>query len=69
MSVIAVAPKGPGHIVRSQYKEGKGVPALIAVLKGSSKDSKTIALALLELVVNAGILQTSFKEETERIFR
>ena len=39
-----VAPKGPGHVVRSQYKEGKGVPALIAVLKGSSKDSKAIAL-------------------------
>ena len=45
VSVIMVAPKGPGHIVRAQYKEGKGVPALIAVLKGSSKDSKSIALA------------------------
>lgn len=45
VSVIMVAPKGPGHVVRSQFKEGKGVPALIAVLKGSSKDSKKIALA------------------------
>ena len=67
VSVIMVAPKGPGHIVRSQYKEGKGVPALIAVLKGSSKDSKTIALAWAAGIgaANAGILQTSFKEETE----
>ena len=38
VSVIMVAPKGPGHIVRSQYKEGKGVPALVAVNKGSSRD-------------------------------
>ncbi|MBT3570460.1 MAG: NAD(P)-binding domain-containing protein, partial [Opitutae bacterium] len=45
VSVIMVAPKGPGHIVRSQYKEGKGVPALIAVLKGSAKTSKDVALA------------------------
>ena len=42
IDVIMMAPKGPGHVVRSQYKEGKGVPALIAVLKGSSKDSKKI---------------------------
>ena len=40
VSVIMVAPKGPGHVVRSQYKEGKGVPALIAVNKGSAKDAK-----------------------------
>ena len=45
VSVIMVATKGPGHVVRSQYKEGKGVPALIAINKGSSKDSKKIALA------------------------
>ena len=62
-----VAPKGPGHIVRSQYKEGKGVPSLIAVLKGSSRDSKKIALAWAAGIGagRAGILQTSFKEETE----
>ncbi len=67
VSVIMVAPKGPGHIVRSQFKEGKGVPALIAVLKGSSKDSKSIALAWAAGVgaANAGILETTFKEETE----
>ena len=67
VSVIMVAPKGPGHVVRSQFKEGKGVPALIAVLKGSSKDSKKIALAWAAGVgaAKAGILETSFKEETE----
>ena len=67
VSVIMVAPKGPGHVVRSQFKEGKGVPALIAVLKGSSKDSKKIALAWAAGVgaARSGILETSFKEETE----
>ena len=67
VSVIMVAPKGPGHIVRSQYKEGKGVPALIAVNKGSSKDSKKIALAWAAGIgaAHSGILETSFKEETE----
>jgi len=67
VSVIMVAPKGPGHIVRSQYKEGKGVPALIAVNKGSSKDAKKIALAWAAGVgaARSGILETSFKEETE----
>ena len=67
ISVIMVAPKGPGHVVRSQYKEGKGVPALIAVNKGSSKDSKKIALAWAAGIgaARSGILETSFKEETE----
>ncbi|MBP52872.1 MAG: ketol-acid reductoisomerase [Opitutae bacterium] len=67
VSVIMVAPKGPGHVVRSQFKEGKGVPALIAILKGSSKDSKSIALAWAAGVGagKAGILETTFKEETE----
>ena len=62
-----VAPKGPGHVVRSQYKEGKGVPALIAINKGSSKDSKKIALAWAAGIgaARSGILETSFKEETE----
>ena len=67
VSVIMVAPKGPGHLVRSQFKEGKGVPALIAVLKGSSKDSKKVALSWAAGVggARAGILETTFKEETE----
>ena len=67
VSVIMVAPKGPGHVVRSQYKEGKGVPALIAVNKGSAKDAKKIALAWAAGVgaARSGMLETSFKEETE----
>ena len=64
VSVIMVAPKGPGHVVRSQFKEGKGVPALIAVLKGSSKDAKSIALGWAAGVgaAKAGILETSFTD-------
>ncbi|MBC2593737.1 ketol-acid reductoisomerase [Ruficoccus amylovorans] len=67
VDVIMVAPKGPGHVVRSQYVEGKGVPALIAVLKGSSKGAKDIALAWAKGVggTRAGVIQTTFKEETE----
>jgi ketol-acid reductoisomerase len=67
VNVIMVAPKGPGHIVRAQYEEGKGVPALIAVLKGSSRDSKKIALAWAKGIgaSRAGVIQTTFQEETE----
>lgn len=67
VDVIMVAPKGPGHTVRIQYKEGKGVPALIAVLEGSSKDAKKIALAWAKGVggTRAGVIQTTFAEETE----
>ena len=67
VDVIMVAPKGPGHVVRSQYVEGKGVPSLIAVLKGSSKKAKAVALAWAKGIggTRAGVLQTSFKEECE----
>lgn len=67
VNVIMVAPKGPGHIVRAQYLEGKGVPALIAVLKGSSRDSKRVALAWAKGIgsARAGVIQTTFREETE----
>lgn len=67
VNVIMVAPKGPGHVVRTQYQEGKGVPALIAVLKGSSRESKDVALAWAKGIgsTRAGVLQTTFKEETE----
>src|SRR5579864_5769772 len=66
VNVIMVAPKGPGHIVRRQYTEGKGVPALIAVYQGS-KDAKAIALAWAKGIggTRAGVIQTTFKEETE----
>ncbi len=67
VNVIMVAPKGPGHIVRRQYTEGKGVPSLIAVYQNPGKDAKEIALAWAKGIgaTRAGVLQTSFKEETE----
>jgi len=67
INVIMVAPKGPGHIVRRQFTEGKGVPALIAVYQNPGKDAKKIALAWAKGVggTRGGVLETSFKEETE----
>jgi ketol-acid reductoisomerase len=66
-AVILVAPKGPGHIVRRQYLEGKGVPALIAVYQDPSRQAKSIALAWARGIgaTRAGVIQTSFREETE----
>src|SRR4029434_2316902 len=67
VNVILVAPKGPGHIVRRQFTEGKGVPALIAVFQNPNKDAKKIALAWAKGIggTRAGVIETSFKEETE----
>ena len=67
VDVILVAPKGPGHIVRRQYLEGKGVPALIAVYQNPSKRAKKVALAWAKGIggTRAGVIETSFKEETE----
>lgn len=67
VDVIMVAPKGPGHTVRSQYKEGRGVPALIAVAHDASGKAKDFALAYAAGIGagRAGILQTTFREETE----
>ena len=67
LDVIMVAPKGPGHTVRSQYVEGKGVPSLIAVHQDYSGKAKDIALAYACGIGagRAGILETSFREETE----
>lgn len=66
VNVVMVAPKGPGHTVRSQYLEGKGVPALIAVFQGG-KPAKEIALAWANGIggTRAGVIETTFKEETE----
>ena len=65
--VFMVAPKGPGHTVRSQYLEGKGVPCLIAVHQDYSGKAKANALAYAGGIggARAGILETTFKEETE----
>ncbi|MDD3437763.1 MAG: ketol-acid reductoisomerase [Candidatus Gastranaerophilales bacterium] len=67
VSVIMVAPKGPGHTVRSEYQSGKGVPALIAVYQDATGDSKHVALSYAWAIGSgrAGIIETSFKEETE----
>lgn len=67
LDVIMVAPKGPGHTVRSQYVEGKGVPSLIAVYQDASGKAKDYALAYACGIGagRAGILETTFKEETE----
>lgn len=64
---IMVAPKGPGHMVRRLYVEGKGMPALIAVAQDKSKQAKKLALAWAKGIgsTRAGVLQTTFKEETE----
>jgi ketol-acid reductoisomerase len=66
VNVIMVAPKGPGHIVRRQYTEGKGVPSLIAVYQGGNA-AKKIALAWAKGIggTRAGVIETNFKEETE----
>lgn len=67
VDVIMVAPKGPGHTVRSQYQEGKGVPSLISVHQDYSGKAKELALAYASGIGagRAGILETSFREETE----
>ncbi len=67
IDVIMVAPKGPGHTVRSQYQEGKGVPSLIAVHQNYTGKAKEYALAYASGIGagRAGILETSFREETE----
>lgn len=67
VNVIMIAPKGPGHTVRSQYQEGKGVPSLIAVHQDATGNAKELALAYASGngAGRAGILETTFKEETE----
>ena len=67
VNVLMVAPKGPGHTVRSEYLRGKGVPALIAIFQDPSGDSKEIALGYAAMIGSgrAGIIETTFREETE----
>ena len=67
VNVFMVAPKGPGHTVRSQYQEGRGVPCLIAVHQDATGNAKDLALAYGAGIggARAGILETTFKEETE----
>ncbi|MDX2080031.1 MAG: ketol-acid reductoisomerase [Terrimicrobiaceae bacterium] len=67
VNVIMCAPNGPGHIVRRQFTEGKGVPALIAVYQNPGKNAKKLALAWAKGVggTRGGVIETTFKEETE----
>ncbi len=67
VNVIMVAPKAPGHTVRSEFKEGRGVPSLIAVYQDYSGNSKELALSYASAIGSGrtGILETTFREETE----
>jgi ketol-acid reductoisomerase len=67
LDVIMVAPKGPGHLVRSTYKQGGGVPSLIAVHQNVSKKARDIALsyAAANGGTKGGVIETSFREECE----
>lgn len=67
VDVFLAAPKGPGHLVRSEYVKGMGVPTLIAVYQDASGKAKDIALAYATAIGGgrAGIIETTFKEETE----
>ena len=66
-NIIMIAPKGPGHLVRSTYTEGGGVPTLIAVNQDPSGNSKELALSYASANGGgkAGVIETTFKEETE----
>lgn len=67
VNVFMVAPKGPGQTVRSQYEEGKGVPCLVALYQDPTGDTMDVALAYAAGIggARAGLLETTFKEETE----
>ena len=67
VDVFLVAPKGPGHLVRRTYEAGAGVPALFAVFQDNSGQAKDVALAYSKGIgaARAGVLETTFKEETE----
>jgi len=67
INVVMIAPKGPGHTVREQYQAGAGVPCLVAVHQDATGDAKRLALAYAMAIggARAGVLETTFKEETE----
>ena len=67
INVIMVAPKAPGHTVRSEFLAGRGVPSLVAVYQDPTGDSKEVALSYASAIGSGrtGILETSFREETE----
>ncbi len=67
VNVLMVAPKGPGHLVRSEYVRGAGVPCLLAVNQDPTGDARELGLAYASAIGGgrAGIIETNFKEETE----
>jgi ketol-acid reductoisomerase len=67
LDVIMIAPKGPGHLVRSTYTQGGGVPSLIAVSQDPSKKARDLALSYAAAIgaARAGVIETTFKEECE----
>jgi ketol-acid reductoisomerase len=67
VDVAMVAPKGPGHLVRRQFVEGRGVPALIAVHQDASGNARDMTLAYAKGIggTRAGVIETTFKDETE----
>ncbi len=67
VDIIMIAPKGPGHLVRRTYTEGGGVPCLIAVEQDATGNAKSVALSYASAIGGgrAGIIETSFSEETE----
>ena len=67
VDVVMIAPKGPGHLVRRTYEQGQGVPALFAIYQDASGQARDRAMAYAKGIggTRAGILQTTFREETE----
>ena len=67
VSVFMVAPKGPGHLVRHEYRRGAGVPCLLAVHRDAAGDARRVGLAYASAIGGgrAGVIETSFREETE----
>jgi ketol-acid reductoisomerase len=67
VDVFMIAPKGPGALVRRMYEEGKGVPSLIAIFQDATGEAKQLALAYAKAIraTRAGVIETTFDEETE----
>jgi len=67
VDIVLVAPKGPGHLVRSEFEKGGGVPCLIALSPGASDESRRLGLAYAKGIggTRGGVIETSFAEETE----
>ncbi|MGD9763365.1 MAG: ketol-acid reductoisomerase [Candidatus Binatia bacterium] len=67
LNVFMVAPKGPGHLVRSEFQKGRGVPCLLAIHQDPSGDTRALGLAYAKAIggTRAAVLETTFKEETE----